>query len=203
MKKLLLIFSVLFLADPAAAQSLTNYNTKIATIYHGTPKTVMDIAEGQGVCITEFDRNGRIVSEKRDKYDYTFNYRWTDTQLILTMCNDEGQVLNSLAMNYVEEPGRLLIDSGKMGSIEFFFNDNGTVQKVLFNKNGQQSGFSTRYESDNPYLCTSFELFTNGKVTGTATNEYLEEDEHGNPIECIQSANGNSFAIHRKITYYE
>lgn len=203
MKKLLLIFSGLLLAGSAAAQHITSYNTRIATIYHGTPKTLIEIAEGQGACITEFDRNGRIVSEKLDKYDYTFNYQWTDTQLIVTACNDEGQVLNTLPLDYVEEPGRLQISSPKIGTIEFFFNDNGTVKKVLISKNGQQGGFQAKYESDNPYRCTTFEIIANEKVAGKVTNEYLEEDEHGNPVECVQSVNGNSFAIHRKITYYE
>ncbi|WP_418992906.1 hypothetical protein [Alistipes sp.] len=203
MKRILLLLSGLLLAGTAPAQHITNYNTKIATIYHGKPRTLIEIAEGQGVCITEFDTAGRIVSEKLDKYDYTFNYRWTESKIVLTVCDDAGNKLNTLEMDYAEEPGRLFIDGGKMGTIEFLFNDNGTVDRIISSKNGQQGGLRALYEPDDPYRCTTFEIMVNGKVAGKATNEYTEEDEAGNPVECIQTANGTACAIHRKITYYE
>lgn len=203
MKKLLLIFSGLLLAGTAAAQHVTNYNTKVAALCHGKPKRLIEISQGQGVCITEFDRNGRVVSEKLDKYDYTFNYRWTDTQLIVTACNDEGQVLNTLPLDYVEEPGRLQISSPTMGTIEFFFNENGTVKKVLISKNGQQGGFTAQYASDDPYCCTTFEIISQGKVAGIVNNEYSERDEMGNVTECVQRMNDYTSTISRRITYYD
>ncbi|MDE7304887.1 MAG: hypothetical protein K2N04_03115 [Alistipes sp.] len=204
MKKILLLMAAIFAVGFSYAQDVTYYTTRIAQIYHGKPKTVMDIAEGLGICIMEFDKNGRIISKKQDEYECTNFYEWGENTIKVSTVKPDGSVVNIIELNYVEDVGHLLIDNRRENIIDHVFNMNGTMSKFIHTYKDMPS-FTAQFEyaNDNPSFFVKIKAYRGKKLVGEFDTRVIEFDEQGNCTEFVETGNGQEMTTHRRIIYYD
>ncbi len=195
--------TALFTVGVAYAQDVTNYTTRIAQVYHGKPKIVMDIAENLGACVTEFDPNGRIISEKQDKNDYTTLYEWGERTIKVSAVKPDGSVFSVLELNYVEDADHLLVGINE-NTMDHIFNSNGTLDKFIHTyKNNPSFVVQFEYADDNPYVYVKTKAYMGKKLVSEGDAEATEFDEQGNITEFVLTVNGQQTTMRRQIIYYD
>jgi len=203
MKKIFVFITVFFTVGFAYAQDAVYYTTRIAQAYHGKPKTVMDIVDGMGVRVMEFDQNGRIISLKQDKNEFTILYEWGDKTIKASAVKPDGSVFNVLELNYVEDAGHLLVGV-KDNTFDHVFNSNGTLDKYIHTyKDNPSFIMQLEFANDNPYVPVKYKAYTGKKLVTEIEAVATEFDERGNITEFVQTFNGQKITTRRHIIYYD
>ncbi len=203
MKKFLYLITALFTVGVAYAQDATYYTTRIAQVYHGKPKTVMDITESMGACVMEFDQNGRIISKIQDKYDYTILYEWGERTIKASAVKPDGSVFNVMELYYVEDADHLLVGIGG-NTFDHVFNSNGTWSKFIHTYNNKPSFIlQFEYADDNPYVYVKSRTYNGKELVCEIDAEATEFDEQGNVTEFVETLNGQKVTTRRQIIYYD
>lgn len=203
LKKSFYLLAALFAVGSAYAQDATYYTTRIAQVYHGKPKTVIDFTEGTGACVMEFDRNGRIISEKQEEHEFTILYEWGEKTIKALAVKPDGSKLCVMELNYVEDAGHLLVGIND-NTIDHVFNSNGTLDKFIHTYKDKSSFIlQFEYADDNPYVSVKSKAYMGKKLVSDSDAVATEFDEQGNITELVQTFNGQKITTRRHIIYYD
>ena len=183
-----------------AAVDAQNLTAAQMNIYFGHPKKATQ-STPQGVMVTEFDRDGRILSTTQG--NMRIDYDWAEDGKSVTLSMFQGQNIKDSGVIEISEmsPEKLAYNVGGAVDYTVEFKANGAVSKGVMSN--PQMAITTEYfyKEGDEYYPYAIEMRMGDQAQKVSVT-VDRKDEAGNAVEFTQELMGQKEVTHLDIEYY-